>query len=104
MKFNTISIIGLGYIGLPAAALLASRGINVIGVDINSEVVDIINQGKIHIIEPELDALVYAVVANGKLRATTKLSLLMLLSLQFLLLSKIIIVLICHIFKLQHKC
>ena len=68
--FNTICMIGLGYIGLPTATLFASRKVNVIGVDINQHAVDTINQGKIHIIEPELDILVQAVVAQGYLRAT----------------------------------
>ncbi len=70
--FNTVSIIGLGYIGLPTAAMLASRKIKVIGVDISQHVVDTINKGQIHIIEPELDALVSAAVRQGYLRATTK--------------------------------
>ena len=48
--------IGLGYIGLPTSALIASHGTNVLGVDINQKVVDTINAGKIHIIEPELEA------------------------------------------------
>ena len=69
--FNTISIIGLGYIGLPTATLFASRKKNVIGVDVNQHAVDTINQGKIHIIEPELDMLVQATVTAGYLRATT---------------------------------
>lgn len=69
--FNTISIIGLGYIGLPTATLFASRKKKVIGVDVNQCVVDTINQGKIHIIEPELDMLVQASVTAGYLRATT---------------------------------
>lgn len=70
--FNTISMIGLGYIGLPTATLFASRKKNVIGVDINQHAVDTINQGKIHIIEPELDILVHAAVTEGYLRATTQ--------------------------------
>ena len=45
-----VSVIGLGYIGLPTASIIASKGINVHGVDINKEVVDIINRGKIHIV------------------------------------------------------
>ena len=69
---NTISIIGLGYIGLPTATLLASRRIRVIGVDISPYVVDTINRGNIHIIEPELDILVQAAVGAGYLRATTQ--------------------------------
>lgn len=70
--FNTISMIGLGYIGLPTATLFASRKKKVIGVDVNQHAVDTINQGKIHIVEPELDMLVQAVVSGGYLRATTK--------------------------------
>lgn len=55
--FETVSMIGLGYIGLPTATLFASRKKRVIGVDINQHAVDTINQGKIHIVEPELDML-----------------------------------------------
>lgn len=68
--FDTISMIGLGYIGLPTATLFASRKKKVIGVDVSKHAVDTINQGKIHIVEPELDILVQAVVAQGYLRAT----------------------------------
>src|SRR5690606_30553326 len=60
---------GLGYIGLPTAAVAAKYGIDVIGVDINPEVVDTINQGKIHIVEPGLGDVVKEVVAEGKLFA-----------------------------------
>ena len=70
--FETISMIGLGYIGLPTATLFASRKKKVIGVDVNKHAVDTINQGKIHIVEPELDVLVQKAVADGWLRATTK--------------------------------
>lgn len=69
--FNTISMIGLGYIGLPTATLFASRKKKVIGVDVNQHAVDTINQGKIHIVEPDLDMLVQASVQQGYLRATT---------------------------------
>lgn len=72
MKFKTISVIGLGYIGLPTAAVFASRKLNVIGVDVNKKAVDIINQGKIHIVEPDLDMVVHAAVTEGYLRATTQ--------------------------------
>lgn len=68
--FNTISMIGLGYIGLPTATLFASRKKKVIGVDVSQYAVDTINQGKIHIVEPELDILVHAAVHEGYLRAT----------------------------------
>jgi len=71
MPFETISVIGLGYIGLPTAAVLASRKKRVIGVDINQKAVDTINRGEIHIIEPDLDIVVRAVVSEGYLRATT---------------------------------
>jgi UDP-N-acetyl-D-mannosaminuronic acid dehydrogenase len=64
--------IGLGYIGLPTSALIASHGTNVLGVDINQSVVDTINQGKIHIVEPDLDAIVSTAVSNGFLKASTK--------------------------------
>jgi UDP-N-acetyl-D-mannosaminuronic acid dehydrogenase len=68
---KTISIVGLGYIGLPSAAAFAARGVKVIGVDVNQQAVDIINQGRIHIVEPELDMVVHAAVTEGYLRATT---------------------------------
>ncbi len=71
MKFNKVCMIGLGYIGLPTAAVLASRKVRVVGVDINQKAVDIINRGEIHIVEPELDILVQATVKEGYLRATT---------------------------------
>jgi UDP-N-acetyl-D-mannosaminuronic acid dehydrogenase len=60
---------GLGYIGLPTAALVASRDIDVVGVDTNPEVVKMVNQGKTHFIEPDLDKLVKTVVADNRLRA-----------------------------------
>ncbi len=61
---------GLGYIGLPTAAVAAANGIRVIGVDVNSNVVNTINAGQIHIVEPELDKLVKKVVENGYLKAS----------------------------------
>lgn len=70
-NFNKICVIGLGYIGLPTAAVFASRKVKVLGVDINQQAVDTINQGKIHIVEPELDILVHAVVKDGYLKAAT---------------------------------
>lgn len=60
---------GLGYIGLPTAAVAASKGITIIGVDVNPDVVDTVNQGKTHIVEPELDKLVKDVVERGYLKA-----------------------------------
>lgn len=64
--------LGLGYIGLPTAAVAASVGIQTVGVDVNPDVVNTINQGKIHIIEPDLDKLVRAVVEKGNLKASLK--------------------------------
>lgn len=72
MAKKKICVIGLGYIGLPTSALLANRGYDVHGVDVVQSVVDIINQGKIHIVEPELDTFVKAAVNSGKLKADTK--------------------------------
>jgi UDP-N-acetyl-D-mannosaminuronic acid dehydrogenase len=71
MSFKTISVIGLGYIGLPTAAMFASRKIKVIGVDVNQHAVDTINRGEIHIVEPDLDMLVHAAVTEGYLKAVT---------------------------------
>jgi UDP-N-acetyl-D-mannosaminuronic acid dehydrogenase len=68
--FNRISVLGLGYIGLPTAARFASRKIEVIGVDVNPSTVDTINRGDIHIVEPDLDMVVHAAVKEGYLRAT----------------------------------
>ena len=61
---------GLGYIGLPTAAMFAHHGANVVGVDVNQHAVDTINQGKIHIVEPGLEAIVKQAVDNGKLKAS----------------------------------
>ncbi|KAA8996465.1 UDP-N-acetyl-D-mannosamine dehydrogenase [Affinibrenneria salicis] len=72
MSFETISVIGLGYIGLPTAAAFASRRKKVVGVDVNRHAVDTINRGAIHIVEPELGALVKVAVENGYLQALAK--------------------------------
>jgi len=72
MSLKTISVVGLGYIGLPTAAIIASRGVNVIGVDVSQHAVDIVNQGKAHIIEPDLDIVVRSTVQTGKLKAIAK--------------------------------
>ena len=71
MKPEVVTI-GLGYIGLPTSALIASHGTNVLGVDINQKVVDTINQGKIHIVEPDLDAIVSKAVSQGFFKASIK--------------------------------
>ena len=67
-----VVFLGLGYIGLPTAAVAAAHGFEVIGVDVNPSVVETINQGKIHIVEPELGQVVRDVVQSGKLRAVCK--------------------------------
>jgi len=72
MSFETISVIGLGYIGLPTAAMFASRKKKVIGVDVNQNTVNTINKGKVHIVEPELDIIVHAAVTEGYLKAATQ--------------------------------
>lgn len=66
-----VTVIGLGYIGLPTAAVLANSGLKVVGVDINADTVKTINRGEIHIIESGLDALVRQVVTDGALIAAT---------------------------------
>lgn len=70
MTFGTISVVGLGYIGLPTAAVFASRKRTVIGVDVNRRTVETINRGDVHIVEPDLDMLVHAAVTEGYLKAT----------------------------------
>ena len=71
MKNPEVVMIGLGYIGLPTAALIAQNKTYVHGVDVNPKVVETINAGKIHIIEPELDEAVANAVAEGFLKAAT---------------------------------
>jgi UDP-N-acetyl-D-mannosaminuronic acid dehydrogenase len=70
-EIKAVSVIGMGYIGLPTCAIFASRGLDVIGIDLNSAVVEKVNRGEIHIVEPDLDGLIQKVVANGKLKAFT---------------------------------
>ncbi len=70
MAYSKVSVVGLGYIGLPTAAVLASRGVDVVGVDVTPNAVETINRGEVHIVEPDLDIVVKAVVTTGKLRAT----------------------------------
>lgn len=71
MQSKTVCVVGLGYIGLPTAALLASSGFNVVGVDLNAHAVETINQGRIHIVEPDLDAFVRSAVSAKRLKAYT---------------------------------
>ncbi len=67
-----VCVLGLGYIGLPTASILATKGYDVLGVDVSEKVVETINKGEIHIVEPDLDILVKSGVKSGKLRASLK--------------------------------
>ncbi len=71
-EIRKIVVMGMGYVGLPTAAVLASRGLDVLGVDISQDTVDLINKGKIHIEEPDLDIMVQNAVSAGRLRAAAK--------------------------------
>lgn len=74
MNKPIVTVMGLGYIGLPTAALIASKSIQVYGVDVNQSVVETINQGRVHIVEPDLDGLVRNVTEKGFLKASTAVS------------------------------
>src|SRR5215475_6605278 len=69
---KTVCVVGLGYIGLPTAATLASRGVEVVGVDVNPQVVEAVNAGQPYFSEPDLDMLLRAATTLRKLRATTQ--------------------------------
>lgn len=71
-SIKTIAVVGLGYIGLPTAAMFAAQNVHVVGVDVDQHIVNIINQGQIHIVEPGLEAIVHQCVSDGYLRATTR--------------------------------
>ena len=72
MSFERISVIGLGYIGLPTACMFARSGARVVGVDVDERAVELINRGQAQFSEPDLDLLLERVVASGRLRATTE--------------------------------
>lgn len=74
MKYKIVSIIGLGYIGLPTAAILSSKGIQVFGIDNNEAVINTINQGKIHIIEPGLHQIILSATKNNLLIASSNIN------------------------------
>lgn len=67
-----ICVLGLGYIGLPTASILATQGYQVLGVDINPRVVDLLNKGRVHIVEPDLDTVLSAAVKSGHLKAARR--------------------------------
>ena len=75
MKKKTVCVIGLGYIGLPTAALIANKGYSVFGVDVNEEIISTINKGKIHIVEADLGASVKSAVSKKKLKAFSNIQL-----------------------------
>ena len=72
LENKKICVVGLGYIGLPTAAVLSSRGYDVHGFEVNPKAVEIINSGRAHVVEPDLDILVRAAVQTGKLKASTE--------------------------------
>jgi UDP-N-acetyl-D-mannosaminuronic acid dehydrogenase len=69
-RLSRVAVIGMGYIGLPSAAVFADNGLDVLGVDINPALVESVNRGRPHISEPDLDVLLRKVVQAGKLRAS----------------------------------
>jgi UDP-N-acetyl-D-mannosaminuronic acid dehydrogenase len=68
--FSRVSVVGLGYIGLPTAAVIAGRGVEVVGLEVDPRIVEVLNRGEIHIVEPDLDTLVRGAVKAGTFRAT----------------------------------
>ena len=72
MPYNTqsICVMGLGYIGLPTASVLATKGFSVLGVDVKQSIIDTINRGEVHIVEPDLHRLVRSAVDSRKLTAS----------------------------------
>lgn len=72
MEFKSLCVIGMGYIGLPTASIFASNGIRVIGMDINADIIEGLNAGKLHIFEPGLRGLVLDSLASGRLEITTE--------------------------------
>jgi UDP-N-acetyl-D-mannosaminuronic acid dehydrogenase len=71
-NIKTVAVVGLGYIGLPTAAILATNGINVVGIDVNQNTVDAVNRGEVPFVEPDLGVHVAGAVSQGHLRATTE--------------------------------
>ncbi|MGZ3699488.1 MAG: NAD(P)-binding domain-containing protein, partial [Bdellovibrionota bacterium] len=71
-SYQKVCVLGLGYIGLPTASLMATKGFEVLGVDVNPRIVDNLNQGKIIIQEPSLDVIVKSAVNSGRLKASSK--------------------------------
>lgn len=74
MNFNTLCVIGMGYIGLPTASVFANHGLNVLGMDVNAEVISHLQAGEVHIFEPGLQKLFHQAIESGKLQVATKVS------------------------------
>ncbi|MBM74417.1 MAG: UDP-N-acetyl-D-mannosamine dehydrogenase [Proteobacteria bacterium] len=70
MSDRSVCVMGLGYIGLPTASVLATKGFSVLGVDVKPDIIDTINRGEVHIVEPDLHRLVHAAVDSGLLKAS----------------------------------
>ncbi len=71
-EINTVSVIGLGYVGLPAAAMFARAGLRVVGVDVDERIINFVARGEVHIVEPGLVEIVRTVVEQGNLQVTRK--------------------------------
>jgi UDP-N-acetyl-D-mannosaminuronic acid dehydrogenase len=71
-NIQTVAVIGLGYIGLPTAAILATNGLDVVGVDVSQRTVDAVNDGRVPFVEPDLGIHVAGAVSHGRLKATTE--------------------------------
>jgi UDP-N-acetyl-D-mannosaminuronic acid dehydrogenase len=67
-QFKTVCVVGLGYIGLPTAATLATRGLNVIGLEVSQRIVDTVNNGQIHIADRYSQCRLFVVTLQGLLR------------------------------------
>ena len=74
MNLNSVTVMGLGYIGLPTAALISNKGILVNGIDINKKIINKLKLGKLHFNEPKLDLLVNKVIKKGFLKLSSKIS------------------------------
>jgi len=72
VSIKSLTVTGLGYVGLPTAAIFAGKGLNVLGVDIREDIVDGINRGEVHFVEPDLHTIVQDAVSNGALRAASE--------------------------------
>ena len=71
METKTVAVVGLGYIGLPTAAVLATNGVRVVGVDVKTDVVDAVNRGEVPFVEPDLEIVLAGAVSQGRLSAQT---------------------------------